>query len=187
MNFTTSHNAPLMPAIQQLRDELKASEVINQMKELEIEELQERVWRAEAALADCERELSESKILVAQANLRTDAKDAELKRYVMHAAFGDIGALIKELYELRMSYDLLHLAHHGYCAGVADAVASRNDSPVSPLHLPWAMPDGNVAAIPGAPPLVKTYSFGEMIEALRKLHPEPVAPMPTRVASSSSA
>ena len=227
-----SSNAPLLPAVEKLRDALSASEALVEMKDLENEELSEelkvahacskswydramkaeatrdllesRAWQAEAALADCERELADNKELAdlaaEQAQFAIEhatAKEAELRSYVTHAAFGKMGALIADLHDLRQSYDLLHLAHHGVGAGVAEAVSalpnnatpSRNNSPVSPLHLPWKMSsvEGTMELIPGAPAPVKAYSFGQMIEALRQLHPEPVAPMPTRTASSSSA
>jgi hypothetical protein len=210
--------ASLMPAIERLREELSASEAISQMKDLENEELSEaaklahtaakswydramkaeaeckkleiKAWQAGAALADCERELADSKVLACQALEYGKAKEAELMNYATHAAFGNIGALIKELHELRQSYDLLHFAHHGFIAGVAAGVAGdsrQSNSPASPLDLPWTISSGSVERIPGAPALVKDYSFGEMLKALRELHPEPVAPMPTRTASSSSA
>ena len=221
----TATRAPLMPAIERLREELSASEAISQMKDLENDELNEvlklahtaakswydrameaeaeckklesKAWQAGAALADCERELADSKALACQASEYASqaseyakAKEAELMNYVTHAAFGNIGALIKELHELRQSYELLHFAHHGFIAGVAAGVAGdarQNNSPASPLDLPWTIPSGTVERIPGAPAVVKDYSFGEMLRALRELHPEPVAPMPTRTASSSSA
>lgn len=125
-------SAPLNPVIENLRDELEASEFVREMKDMDIRDLEaqvkwnehwgdamyDRAWKAEAAIEDFERkmqvvkaELMRSREQTLLARHETSEAKRELEEYVTTLmSHSGVGSLVNELHELKQNYKNLQRA-----------------------------------------------------------------------------
>ena len=145
-------------AVERLRDDLQAAQFVGEMKDMSISELQgtlnwtqewgdamyDRAWKAEAGLADCERELQIVKAELSRSRMDTDEAKRELKHYIVNCLAGNTGNLVKELNELKDTHrELLRRVYPNDGVGTVDDNSDSDDSdsedgansPVTPLKL----------------------------------------------------